>query len=560
MGPRDPSPINPYSLLDLVKAAAWAPPNLPLFPGAPAPGAPPAVSAPAAGAPPWLRPPHEIQRIAGTLSPNSPAPPSPDDIAASPWTSNWSRAPGAPAAAGPYAGAAASNPYLGFSADADQPDPARPWLQLDDWQRARAFITWMYGAPSARPAQPMRYAAAAADAPHPGTPTTGIDDAVDRPAPFNRPPVSSPPQPPLSAAPRRPQSTYWSLISPSGELLPVTNPVYQQPRAGADAAFVRGDPTPGDTRPPPTAADVRAAINANRFSPGAVPKPGQALPLALSPDQAQSQLNRVTGALLWGLVPEAFKRDSEEDIAEWNRRMSWYMQHPEYTGRMNLPWLKSGHPREAMLLGALDGLTWGVPAEAAAAKAAPVVKAALRAIMGGAERSAVRGAVRAGAAQVAPDLTPGSGELPWVSGPPLEPPQQPPNHPIEPFAPRPADFPGVDLTTLEARAQEIHAVLEPRAQNHRTTAVLATNKKTIVGGGAKVDLEPKQIRLLRDDEVPAEFPGADAEITVLWKAVARGDTPRALATSRPICDKCRDWIEAFGGKLVSPTLAIFPTR
>jgi hypothetical protein len=33
MAPRDPSPINPYSLLDLVKAAAWAPPNLPLFPG-----------------------------------------------------------------------------------------------------------------------------------------------------------------------------------------------------------------------------------------------------------------------------------------------------------------------------------------------------------------------------------------------------------------------------------------------------------------------------------------------------------------------------------------------
>ena len=311
---------------------------------------------------------------------------------------------GRPAAAGPYTGAAASNPYLGFSAEAGQPDPTRPRLQLDDWQRARAFIAWMYGPPSVREAQPMRYGTAAADAPRPGVPTTGIDDAVDRPAPFNQPPVSSPPQPPLSAAPPRPQSTYWSLMSPSGELLPVTNPVYQQPRAGADAAFVRGDVMPGDTRPPPNAADVRAAINANRLSPGAVPKPGQTLPPAFSPGEAQSQLNRMTGALLRGLVPESFKPDSDEDVAEWNRRMSWYMQHPEHAGKMNLPWLKSEHPGEAMLLGALDGLTWGVPAEAAAAKAAPLVKAAARAIMGGMERSAARGALRAGAEQVTPEL------------------------------------------------------------------------------------------------------------------------------------------------------------
>jgi hypothetical protein len=394
----------------------------------------------------------------------------------------------------------------------------------------------------------MRYGAAAADAPRPGAPTTGIDDPVDRPAPFNRPPVSSPPQPPLSAAPRRPQSTYW----------PVTNPVYQQPRAEADAAFVRGDATPGDTRPPPTAADVRAAINANRVSPGAVPKPGQTLPPAFSPGQAQSQVNRMTGALLWGLVPEAFKPDSEEDIAEWNRRMSWYMQHPEYTGRMNLPWLKSEHPREAMLLGALDGLTWGVPAEAAAAKAAPLAKAALRA-MGGTEHSAVRGAVRAGAEQVAPDLRPGSGELPWVSGPPLVPPQRPPNRPVERFAPRPADLPD-DLAALEARAQEIHAVINSSwAQTRRTTAVLRTNEKTIVGGG-KRDLEREQRDLLRDDEVAAKLPRAHAEITVLWKALARGYTPRALATSRPICPDCWPIIEAFGGEKISPTLAKFPTR
>ena len=38
MGLRGSSSIYPSSLLDLVRAAAWDPPNLPLFPGlAPAP-------------------------------------------------------------------------------------------------------------------------------------------------------------------------------------------------------------------------------------------------------------------------------------------------------------------------------------------------------------------------------------------------------------------------------------------------------------------------------------------------------------------------------------------
>jgi hypothetical protein len=125
---------------------------------------------------------------------------------------------------------------------------------------------------------------------------------------------------------------------------------------------------------------------------------------------------------------------------------------------------------------------------------------------------------------------------------------------------RPTNLPDVNLGALEARAQEIHAVLGPRAQRHRTTAVLSTNERTIVGGGAKVDLEDKQLDLLRDDEVPAKLPGAHAETTVLWKALARGYTPRALATSRPICPECWPMIEAFGGKKISPTLAIFPTR
>ncbi len=124
MAPRDSSSIYPSNLLDLVRAAAWAPPNLPLFPGAPAPmGAPLAVSAPAAGAPPWLRPLHELQHA--VLSPNPPDPASSGDTAGSSWALGWSATPRTPAAAPPYADRAASSPYLGSAAGAGELDPAR---------------------------------------------------------------------------------------------------------------------------------------------------------------------------------------------------------------------------------------------------------------------------------------------------------------------------------------------------------------------------------------------------------------------------------------------------
>jgi hypothetical protein len=254
MGPRDPSGIYPFNLLDLVRAAAWDAPNLPLFkPLAPASTeAPVAASAPAVGAGPWLQPLHELQRVAGTPSPNPSDPASPDEIAASLWTSNGSSAPGAPAAAGPYTGAAAASPYLGSSADADALDPARTRRLLERAKRDDDFVRWLPGGPSVRPAQPMQYVAPAADAPRPGAPTTGIDDPVDRPVPVNGPPASSPPQLPLFAAPRRPQGTYWSPLSPSGALLPATQASYPQPRAIGDL-----QPTPAPAPPP----DVPLTVN-----------------------------------------------------------------------------------------------------------------------------------------------------------------------------------------------------------------------------------------------------------------------------------------------------------
>ena len=221
MGPRDPSDIYPFNWLDLMPTAAWAPPNLPPFqPLAPAPtDAQVAASAPAVGTPPWLQPLHEIKRAADTLSPSRPDPSSPDDIAGSLWTSNGSSAPGARSAVSPYTGAAAANPYLGSSTAGDVLDPARTGRLLERAKRDYDFVRWLSGVPGVRSAQPMQYVAPAADAPRSGAPMTGIDDEVDQPAPFNRPPPSSPPWLPLLAAPRRPQGSYWSLLSPSGELL-----------------------------------------------------------------------------------------------------------------------------------------------------------------------------------------------------------------------------------------------------------------------------------------------------------------------------------------------------
>jgi hypothetical protein len=114
-----------------------------------------------------------------------------------------------------------------------------------------------------------------------------------------------------------------------------------------------------------------------------------------------------------------------------------------------------------------------------------------------------------------------------------------------------------DVSALSARAREIHQVLDGFAQNSRTTAVLSTNRQTIIGGGG-VDLSKAQRALLREGEVEAMLPGAHAEITVLLKALERGHLPRALATSRPICPQCAEFIKLLGGRLTSPTTAVFP--
>jgi hypothetical protein len=117
------------------------------------------------------------------------------------------------------------------------------------------------------------------------------------------------------------------------------------------------------------------------------------------------------------------------------------------------------------------------------------------------------------------------------------------------------------IAALARRAHEIHAALvHPAERNHRTTAVLSTNGKTIAAGGV-VDLNNRQKRGLRASrELAAARRESHAEITALSEAYRAGLVPRLLATTRAICPVCRMQIEALGGRLTSPTTAIFPRR
>lgn len=107
---------------------------------------------------------------------------------------------------------------------------------------------------------------------------------------------------------------------------------------------------------------------------------------------------------------------------------------------------------------------------------------------------------------------------------------------------------------LEARAHQVHEVLDAVAAKQRTTAVLRTSGKDIVAGGAR-DLTPAQRLVLNQGETAAKLPGAHAEVTALKAAEAAGLHPKAIGVTRRICPECQQAIEASGGRLTSPTTA-----
>jgi hypothetical protein len=492
---------------------------------------------------------------------------------------------------------AASNPYLASASDAGGLDPTRTRRLLAEAKRAYDFAAWISGDPSIGSSLPIGYVAAATNAPRTSTPTS-IDDAVDQPAPANWPPASWPTQFPW-VTPHIPLGRYQPNLSPpSGALLtggdvgvgnsPYATPIRQQV-PNSDLSELAGHPVyppPLFTAPAVPSPPIAAMVDAGLWQPAASP-------IAPQPPIADDRSSGPSARLAWSAPPRSQYWQAQHGIdtgpvpmdrakalarTENTRRLAsegWdagYGEQPiipyEWKRTYNstaqaantlwnagtvLPWTADKVARTARgaYLGAIGGLA-GMAGDSGAASHPDELAQALPEMIN-----------IIGAATAQPELNmlprfPVSTALRFASRYPGE----SVAGVAEPYLlyRRPAAPTDADLAALEARAQEIHTVLEPRAQRHRTTAVLSTNDKTIVGGGAKVDLEQKQLDLLRDDEVPAELPGAHAETTVLWKAFARGYTPRALATSRPICPECRPWIEAFGGKVISPTLAIFPRR
>lgn len=111
-----------------------------------------------------------------------------------------------------------------------------------------------------------------------------------------------------------------------------------------------------------------------------------------------------------------------------------------------------------------------------------------------------------------------------------------------------------------SRAEELHSVLDPRAQQLRATAVLKTTGADIVASG-KRDLDPVQRRLLnQEEEIEARDATLHAEETVLAKAGELGGRPRALGVAgQEICPECARGIVETGGTLISDYEAIWLT-
>ena len=124
---------------------------------------------------------------------------------------------------------------------------------------------------------------------------------------------------------------------------------------------------------------------------------------------------------------------------------------------------------------------------------------------------------------------------------------------------RPSSGPDI----LENRAGfRFRELLDPRAQRHRTTAILETAEGPRVVGQQR-DLPLEIEGALKEGEIGARAPGEHAEIKVLGRARSLGLTPKEIATSRPICpEQCEPAIEAAGGRVIEPgrTRAVFPQQ
>ena len=103
----------------------------------------------------------------------------------------------------------------------------------------------------------------------------------------------------------------------------------------------------------------------------------------------------------------------------------------------------------------------------------------------------------------------------------------------------------------QARAKEIHGLLDPRAQRARTTAVTETADGTRVISSSERRLSPAQRRALGPGEVEGVGVG-HAEVTGVNAARGMGKTPTGTSASRPICSNCASFLEAEGVTPLSP--------
>jgi hypothetical protein len=114
---------------------------------------------------------------------------------------------------------------------------------------------------------------------------------------------------------------------------------------------------------------------------------------------------------------------------------------------------------------------------------------------------------------------------------------------------------------LVEQAVRISGLLDSRAQNHRTVAVLQTSGGMFIAGSGDAGLAQEQgdaVVAERAIPVPRAGEGVHAEIAALRFAETMGK-PQFIAASRPFCpDGCRQTIQAAGGLITSPTTAIFP--
>lgn len=116
---------------------------------------------------------------------------------------------------------------------------------------------------------------------------------------------------------------------------------------------------------------------------------------------------------------------------------------------------------------------------------------------------------------------------------------------------------------LQSAADAVHGVLDPIAQEMRTTAVIrpqtgAGNMVDVfAGSGRGLTAAQKELISQMGGIVAPNIPDADAEVTALEYVQSQGWNPVAGAASRPVCPICTNILVKNGANMVGP---LYPYR